>query len=426
MSDIAILAENISKRYRLGVFSTGMLSTDLKRWWARARGKDDPFTLVTEENDRTSGSTEGFVWALKDISFEARQGEVLGIIGRNGAGKSTLLKVLSQVTPPTSGMVRARGRIASLLEVGTGMHPELTGRENIFLNGAILGMNKSEIRSKMDEIIDFSGCAKYVDTPLKRYSSGMKVRLGFAVAAFLEPEILIVDEVLAVGDAEFQKKSIGKMKEVSEGEGRTVLFVSHNMSSVRNLCTRGIVLSNGQVAYTGSANDAVNHYLNENSGIALGEKYQCAADRKGSRVLSAEVVKPDGGLQFLNPEMSVRVRLKLEGLDRGSFFVMNIRDSAGNMLFMSSTDEVKDDVLAEASDGEYELNATFPGRLLKPGQYFLGFALRGREEGSIYHREETALTFDLLDDLSVRAMKQRYRPNVLIAPEVSFDLAPIL
>jgi lipopolysaccharide transport system ATP-binding protein len=254
--------ENLSKLYRLGEVGTGTISHDLNRWWARMRGKEDPYSLVGQTNDRSQKAESDYVWALKDINFEVEQGEILGIIGRNGAGKSTLLKILSQITSPTTGEIKTKGRIASLLEVGTGMHPEMTARENIYLNGAILGMTKKEIAAKFDEIIDFSGCTMYVDTPLKRFSSGMRVRLGFAVAAFLEPEILIVDEVLAVGDAEFQKKAIGKMKDISSGGGRTVLFVSHNMASVKSLCTRGIVLENGGLVFDGSTEEAVSFYLN--------------------------------------------------------------------------------------------------------------------------------------------------------------------
>ncbi|MFN0031078.1 MAG: ABC transporter ATP-binding protein [Flavobacteriales bacterium] len=252
--------EDISKQYRLGEVGTGTLSHDLNRWWAGVRGKEDPYLKVGDKNDRTTKSESDYVWVLQNISFEVQQGEVLGIIGKNGAGKSTLLKVLSQITAPTTGDIKVKGRIAALLEVGTGMHPELTGRENIYLNGSILGMTRREITRKLDEIIDFSGCAKYVDTPVKRYSSGMMVRLGFAVASFLEPEILIVDEVLAVGDAEFQEKAIGRMQDVSTKEGRTVLFVSHNLLSVRNLCTRGLVLDKGNVAFRGSADEAVDFY----------------------------------------------------------------------------------------------------------------------------------------------------------------------
>ncbi len=257
---IAIKIENISKLYRLGQVGTGTLQQDIKRWWWKMAGKGDPFARIGETNDRTAKGASEYVWALKDINFEVKQGEVLGIIGRNGAGKSTLLKILSKTTSPTTGSIKINGRIASLLEVGTGFHPELTGKENIFLNGAILGMTKKEIRSKFDEIVDFSGVERYIDTPVKRYSSGMYVRLAFAVAAHLEPEILVVDEVLAVGDAEFQKKCLGKMKDVSINDGRTVLFVSHNMAAIKQLCTAGVVMQNGTLAYQGGALDSVDYY----------------------------------------------------------------------------------------------------------------------------------------------------------------------
>lgn len=263
MSDVAIQVEGLSKLYQLGEISTGTLSRDLQRWWAGARGKEDPFQKIGQANDRAAKGTSDFVWALQDISFEVKEGEILGIIGRNGAGKSTLLKILSRVTKPTTGRIRVRGRMASLLEVGTGFHPELTGRENIFLNGAILGMRKEEIRRKLDEIVDFAGVERYLDTPVKRYSSGMYVRLAFAVAAHLEPEILIVDEVLAVGDAEFQSKCLGKMKDVSEKDGRTVLFVSHNMEAVRRLCTRGMLMKQGKIFTMGSIDDVLSTYINE-------------------------------------------------------------------------------------------------------------------------------------------------------------------
>ena len=247
MSDIVIKAENISKAYQLGDFGTGTLSRDIERWWALVRGKEDPFLKIGESNDRTVQGDSDIVWSLKDINFEIKQGDAVGIIGRNGAGKSTLLKLLSRVTSPTTGEIKVNGRIASLLEVGTGFHPELTGRENIFLNGAILGMRKAEIKKQFDNIVAFAGVERYIDTPVKRYSSGMYVRLAFAVAAHLESEILIVDEVLAVGDAEFQKKCLGKMNEVSKGEGRTILFVSHNMAAISNLCAHSILLKNGQL-----------------------------------------------------------------------------------------------------------------------------------------------------------------------------------
>lgn len=260
-NEVVLRIENVSKMYRLGEMGTGTISHDLNRWWHKIRGKEDPYSQIAQQNDRRKTSTSEYIWAVKDINFEVEKGEVIGIIGRNGAGKSTLLKILSQLTLPTKGDIKSKGRIASLLEVGTGMHPEMTAKENIYLNGAILGMTKKEINEKFDEIVDFSGCKMYVDTPLKRFSSGMRVRLGFAVAAFLEPEILIVDEVLAVGDAEFQKKAIGKMKEISKGGGRTVLFVSHNMISVKALCTKAVLMDNGQVVSIGEVDGIINQYM---------------------------------------------------------------------------------------------------------------------------------------------------------------------
>lgn len=252
---------NISKQYRLGTVGTGTLSHDLNRFLHKVRGREDPYLKIGYVNDRSDKGKPDYFWALKDINFKVKQGEVLGIIGKNGAGKSTLLKILSRVTSPSTGIIKTRGRIASLLEVGTGFHPELTGRENVFLNGAILGMSKAEIISKLDDIIEFSGCAMYIDTPVKRYSSGMKVRLAFAVAAHLEPDILVIDEVLAVGDAEFQKKAIDKMQNISQEKGRTVLFVSHNMAAVQSLCTRAILLENGTIAASGKVNDIIETYL---------------------------------------------------------------------------------------------------------------------------------------------------------------------
>ena len=255
--------ENVSKMYRLGLVGSATIQDDLKRMWYKWRGKEDPFLKIGEENKRDALGGD-YVWALKDIDLEVNQGEVLGIIGKNGAGKSTLLKLLSKVTKPSTGSIKTKGRIASLLEVGTGFHPELTGRENIFLNGAILGMKKYEIKSKFDEIVDFSGCERYIDTPVKRYSSGMYVRLAFAVAAHLDPEILVVDEVLAVGDVEFQKKAIGKMKNVSEGQGRTVLFVSHNMNSIKKLCDKVVLMQKGLITNKQTVEEGISLYLNSN------------------------------------------------------------------------------------------------------------------------------------------------------------------
>ena len=280
----AIEFENISKQYRLGLVSTRTLSHDLNRWWQTSvLRREDPYLKIGDTNDRATRGDSEYVWALRAINFKVEQGDVVGIIGKNGAGKSTLLKLLSKVTTPTTGTIRARGRIASLLEVGTGFHGEMTGRENIYLNGAIMGMTKQEIDRKLYEIVDFSGCERYIDTPVKRYSSGMTVRLGFAVAAHLDPEILVVDEVLAVGDAEFQKKAIGKMQDISHGEGRTVLFVSHNMASIQTLCNNGILLNNGQIQMIGKIDDVISEYL-INKTTTQSELYN-RIDRKGNQAL---------------------------------------------------------------------------------------------------------------------------------------------
>lgn len=281
--DTVIRVENISKQYRLGEVGTGSIKDDFKRWRYRLMGKEDPFLKVGEVNDRSKKSSNSeYVWALRDISFELERGDVLGIIGKNGAGKSTLLKILSRTTGPTTGSMKIKGRMASLLEVGTGFHPELSGRENIFLNGAILGMRKYEIKKKIDEIIDFSGVERYIDTPVKRYSSGMYVRLAFAVAAHLEPEIMIVDEVLAVGDAEFQKKALGKMKQVALSDGRTVIFVSHSMPAIRNLCNKGILLKNGTISFSGDIEKTVSAYLvTDQQSNAVAESIEFSTNRTG-------------------------------------------------------------------------------------------------------------------------------------------------
>jgi lipopolysaccharide transport system ATP-binding protein len=269
-----IRVESLSKLYDLGQVGTGTLSKDVNRWWANVRGKGDPYARIGRVNDRSKkAGKDETVWALQDINFSVNLGEVVGIIGRNGAGKSTLLKIISRITTPSTGAVKIRGRIASLLEVGTGFHPEMTGRENVFMNGTLLGMTRREIQSKLDEIIDFAGVELYIDTPVKRYSSGMQVRLGFAVAAFLEPEILIVDEVLAVGDAEFQKKAIGRMQQVSKGDGRTVLFVSHNMAAVKSLCETAILLQHGSVYFQGDVHKAIDIYLKNDGEGNLVKKF---------------------------------------------------------------------------------------------------------------------------------------------------------
>lgn len=329
MSDIVIRAENIGKLYKLGEIGTGTISHDLNRWWAKVRGKEDPFAKIGEINDRTSKGENNWVWALRDINFEVRQGEVLGIIGRNGAGKSTLLKILSKVTTPTTGKIKVKGRIASLLEVGTGFHQELTGRENIFLNGAILGMSKSEVKSKFDEIVDFAGVERYIDTPVKRYSSGMFVRLAFAVAAFLEPEIMIVDEVLAVGDAEFQKKCLGRMKDVSNKDGRTVLFVSHNMAAVESLCNRGIVLDHGYLARNSTVSEVINYYHEKNFQIVTSDFSMC--NRTGNGEIRFIDFIIDGQV-FSGKGFSVCLDIEAKTDFPAADFAMVIKDISGNFI----------------------------------------------------------------------------------------------
>jgi lipopolysaccharide transport system ATP-binding protein len=322
MSETILKIENISKQYRLGLVGKGTLDDDLKRWWYKIRGKEDPFLKIGEVNDRSTVGNSDYVWALKDINIEVKRGEVLGIIGNNGAGKSTLLKILSKVTGPTTGSIKSRGRIASLLEVGTGFHGEMTGRENIYLNGAILGMTKIEINSKIDEIIEFSGCERYIDTPVKRYSSGMTVRLAFAVAAFLEPDILVIDEVLAVGDAEFQKKAIGKMKDISQTDGRTVIVVSHNMASIQNLCTRAIVLKNGKISFIGEVNDSISEYLREDRYIKDGLN---TTDRKGNGVVNIKKVSVFGKTNLSKPQTSMPFSIKFELENRSNVLNTDLR-----------------------------------------------------------------------------------------------------
>ena len=306
----AIKVEELSKAYQLGDFGTGTISRDLERLWAKARGKEDPFLKIGETNDRSTKGESNVVWSLKDLNFDIEQGEAVGIIGRNGAGKSTLLKILSRITAPTTGSVKIKGRVASLLEVGTGFHPELTGRENIYLNGAILGMRKKEISRKFDEIVDFAGVDRYIDTPVKRYSSGMYVRLAFAVAAHLESEILIVDEVLAVGDAEFQKKCLGKMGEVSKGEGRTVLFVSHNMAAIKTLCSKGIILANGNLVFIGRQLEAVNYYQannNINSYFEFADDIHQAPGNDNIRILKFRIDSPGGEAISISTGLSFEI-----------------------------------------------------------------------------------------------------------------------
>lgn len=369
----AIEFNKISKQYRLGLVSTRTLSHDLNRWWQTSvLHKEDPYLKIGSVNDRSQAADSEYVWALKDIDFKVEQGDVVGIIGKNGAGKSTLLKLLSRVTGPTTGTIKAKGRIGSLLEVGTGFHPEMTGRENIYLNGAILGMTKQEITRKLDEIVDFSGCERYIDTPVKRYSSGMMVRLGFAVAAHLDPEILVVDEVLAVGDAEFQKKAIGKMQDVSQGEGRTVLFVSHNMTSIGSLCNHCALLENGMLAMLGDTHDVINAYIAQNHKINF-EVIDNISITNGFTIL--DVILEQGGRQTDELEQGTPFTFSfsaINDLDSDVELTFNIEvstESSENVTCFGN--EFQKFPVKLKSHSKAKVKMDFDEMLLKQGSYYL-------------------------------------------------------
>lgn len=399
MSKVVLSAKNISKQYRLGQLGTGTISHDLNRWWHRMRGKDDPYLQVGEANDRSTKGTSDYVWSLKDINFEVRQGDTLGIIGKNGAGKSTLLKILSQVTTQTTGQVKVRGRIAALLEVGTGFHPELSGRENIFLNGAILGMTKQEIKSKFDEIVDFSGVERYIDTPVKRYSSGMMVRLGFAVAAHLEPEILIVDEVLAVGDAEFQKKCLGKMKDVA-GEGRTVLFVSHNIQAISNLCDTGILLNKGEIEIKGKIEDCIKRYTTVSRADNL--KTVGLEDRlkrgNGSIIFEELRALKDGKETWefnYDEEITIKFKATANANTVGLGFYMAIRDPFSEEVLSNFKFVITEKTINKGETISFTVSV--PKKTLRAGQYGLYFALANNEYKIFYDVLDNNVNIPLLN-----------------------------
>jgi len=330
-----IKIENVSKQYRLGVVGTNTLRGDVARWWAKICGKEDP-ALKIGADDNYSNVSGDYLWALKNVDLKVSNGDILGIIGKNGAGKTTLLKLLTRITAPSKGLIKIKGKIASLLEVGTGFHPELTGRENIFLNGAILGMTKKEIRDKFDEIVDFSGVEQFIDTPVKRYSSGMYVRLAFAVAAHLEPDILVVDEVLAVGDAEFQRRCVGKMQDVSSNEGRTVLFVSHNMASIKYLCERVILLDNGKIIMDGDAQEVVNNYVLESRNESSGENKDYYIDTNklkinknlGIQIDEVKIINPDENNSCLYTGCTLKFIIKYSASKQfiAPRFIIRIKD----------------------------------------------------------------------------------------------------
>jgi len=408
-----IQVKDLSKQYRLGKIGTGSIGHDLNRWWHSIRGKEDPYLKIGDSNDRTQKGNSEYVWALQDINFDVKQGEVLGIIGRNGAGKSTLLKILSKTTAPTTGSIKLNGRIASLLEVGTGFHPELSGKENVFLNGAILGMTKKEIARKFDEIVDFAGVERYIDTPVKRYSSGMYVRLAFGVAAHLESEILIVDEVLAVGDAEFQKKALGKMQDVSKGSGRTVLFVSHNMGAMRKLCQRGIYLTNGRINKVGEIGEVISHYLSKNSSTNLSRSIEPNLDIPvcvtGVRLMHS------GSDSLIDVKEEIRISIEYAVYMPQKKYSIAVRLKKDEVIISQNFVQVSGSHIIDNATGKYQATTVnFPVGLLKAGRYSVDITcgiLRTAPAQII----EDALSFelDMLSGSEYESVYSSSRPGVI-------------
>lgn len=426
--NIILDIQDVAKQYRLGKVGTGTLSHDLNRWWASVRGKEDPYLKIGETNDRSKKGLSEYVWALKDVNFQIEQGDAVGIIGRNGAGKSTLLKLLSRVTKPTTGSIKYKGRIASLLEVGTGFHPEMTGRENIYLNGAILGMSKKEIARKFDEIVDFSGVERYIDTPVKRYSSGMYVRLAFAVAAHLESEILIVDEVLAVGDAEFQRKCLGKMNDVSRGEGRTVLFVSHNMGAIKSLCTKGVFMDTGTVKYSGDIDSAIQMYMESNSENSMLKLTSDFADHPEKPMVfnSVHLLVNDDYAKTTTIDFKDKI---------GFEFVVNIKQRVENRgvviycrnafeTLMMTIDLSDYPHLATGRDpGLYKVRANFPLPFLKQGSYMFDFEVGHFGVGAeILEKNAICIDVDIISsDPKLQAAVKRRSGIISISPEWTYN-----
>lgn len=412
MSKPIIHVENLSKAYQIGQIGTGTVSRDIERFWiTKVLGKEDPFLKIGEANDRSIKGQSDIVWSLRDINFEINQGEAVGIIGKNGAGKSTLLKLLSRVTSPTTGEIKVKGRIASLLEVGTGFHPELSGRENIYLNGAILGMRKKEITRKLDEIIDFSGVERYIDTPVKRYSSGMYVRLAFAVAAHLESEILIVDEVLAVGDAEFQKKCLGKMGEISKGEGRTVLFVSHNMGAIKNLCSKGILLENGQITYAGDVDNAIEKYLmNSNNAASKSWDLIAAPKSKSFALLGVKVLNQDGEISVNHLITNdIEIEFTYQVLEDNQLFTLGFNlFNNHNIHILSSHDSHSPTLKQPLPKGIYTRRIRIPGNFLAEAGYNCSFAIMRYDPFEVEFHEMEIVGFNVIDEMGLKTVRGNY------------------
>lgn len=418
---VAIKVENLSKQYRLGLVGSGTLRDDVIRWWYTVRGKEDPLLKIGDVNDRTQKGKSDYVWSLKDINFEVEQGDVLGIIGRNGAGKSTLLKILSRVTAPTIGNVKLKGRIASLLEVGTGFHPELTGKENIYLNGAILGMRKHEIKRRFDEIVSFSGVERYIDTPVKRYSSGMYVRLAFGVAAHLESEILIVDEVLAVGDAEFQKKCLGKMGEINKGDGRTILFVSHNMGSLKQLCKNGLLLTNGIITYKGTINDTVSQYMLsavKNIKDITGKYSKKEIEDKDVQLVEAIMTDNDGNerAEFsINEDIIVRLKILCKNRIPDLYAYITIKNSQQEFVIESDSYDCPPNVLDTMAVGENYYSIKINRNILPIGEFsfYINFTSRFVHQFDVESPRDI-LKFSVQDTETRRGAKRKAQTSQLL------------
>ena len=416
MAKSVIKVENVSKVYRLGEIGTGSMGSDINRWWVtKVLGGEDPYLRIGQANDRATKGDSDVVYSLCDVSFEVQQGEVLGIIGKNGAGKSTLLKILSRITAPTTGRVKMKGRVASLLEVGTGFHPELTGRENIFLNGSILGMRKHEIARKLDEIIDFSGVERYIDTPVKRYSSGMYVRLAFAVAAHLQSEILIVDEVLAVGDAEFQKKCLGRMKDVSTNEGRTVLFVSHQMDAIVRLCANAIVLENGKILFDGDTKNGIEIYSKETIEIKTFKQWINGEDKMPGnefvRLLSVRVLSSNNNsgdaVIYINNEISINMEYDVLVDDFEFVHGLNIYNSNGLHVF-SSHDVERGKQKIKASVGRYMATVRIPGNFLSNGFHSVSVAIMSYDPYIVHFHQFDSVAFEVVEVFDLNSSRGRY------------------
>lgn len=421
--NIVLDVENVSKQYRLGEVGTGSLQHDIKRWWYNVRGLEDPYLKIGESNDRSQKGESDYVWALKDINFQVEQGQAVGIIGRNGAGKSTLLKLLSRVTKPTTGSIKYKGRIASLLEVGTGFHPEMTGRENIYLNGAILGMTRKEISRKFDEIVDFAGVERYIDTPVKRYSSGMYVRLAFAVAAHLESEILIVDEVLAVGDAEFQKKCLGKMGDVTKGEGRTILFVSHNMAAVENLCDSGIFLKNGTVDLVGNTTEIIKYYLEDSSSEMIGSKswdsLENSPGNKNVKILDFNIEGFSNPLLYSDSGLKISFKIYNTKVNSTIGFNAKILDKFDMVVFTLGQVIAKE----TSKNGYYKIEAIIPYSALNQGIYKIKVWF-GENGAIIADFSDDLFQFEIISRMADNGINPERLPGIIL-PKIDYNVTYI-